>query len=84
MGLFFARAGKEKRYVQIEPEWNESDICHAVHDAPDRQGVVSRAHVGKSQTLENIPHGRAACRCHDLEEFVIGKARPRGNKMQQI
>ena len=77
-GNIFARASREKRYVQIEPEWNENDICHAVHDAPDRQAVVSRAHFGKSQTLENIPHGRVASRRHDLEEFVVGKTRPRG------
>ena len=45
---------------------------------PDRQVVVSRAHFGKSQTLENIPQGRVASRRHDLEEFVVGKTRPRG------
>ena len=74
-GDIFARAGKELRYVQIDPEWTENDICQAVHDAPHKQGAVPKKYFGRSQTLDNIPSGRVASRRHDLEEFVVGKMR---------
>ena len=67
------------RYVQIDPDWTESDICHAVHDAP-KQGTMPSEHFGRSQTLENIPSGRVASRLHDLEEFVVGKTRSTRNQ----
>ena len=74
-GNIFARAGKDQRYMQIDPDWCESDICHAVHDAPLKQGWVPREQFGRSQTLANIPSGRVASRLHDLEEYVVGKTR---------
>ena len=74
-GDIFARAGKELRYVQIDPDWTENDICQAVHDAPHKQGAVPKRHFGRSQTLDSIPSGRVASRRHDLEEFVVGKMR---------
>ena len=74
-GNIFARAGKDQIYVLIDPDWCESDICHAVHDAPLKQGSVPRAHFGRSQTLDNIPSGRVVSRRHDLEEYVIGTTR---------
>ena len=78
-GNIFARAGRDMRYVQIDPDWSESEICHAVHDAP-KQGIIPRDHFGRSQTLENIPSGRVASRLHDLEEFVVGKTRSTHNQ----
>ena len=74
-GNIFARAGREQRYIQIDPDWNENDICQAVHDASPKQRNVPTDQFGRSQTLENIPHGRVASRRHDLEEFVVGKGR---------
>ena len=78
-GNIFARAGRDMRYVQIDPDWSESEICHAVHDAP-KHGIIPRDHFGRSQTLENIPSGRVASRLHDLEEFVVGNTRSTRNQ----
>ena len=75
-GDIFARASKDLRYVQIDPDWTENEICHAVHDAPHRQGPVPSEHFGRSQTLVNLRQGHVASRRHDLEEFVVGKMRP--------
>ena len=58
-------AGTNMRHVQIDPDWTESDICHAIHDGP-KQGMVPNEHFGGSQTQENIPSGRVASRRHDL------------------
>ena len=74
-GNIFARAGRELRYVQIDPEWNENEICQAVHDAPHKQRYVTRDQFGRSQTLDSIPQGHVASKRHDLEEFVVGKSR---------
>ena len=67
------------RHVQIDPGRTESNICHAIHDAP-KQGMVPNEHFGRSLTLENIPSGRVAGRRHDLEEFVVGKTRSTHNQ----
>ena len=77
-GNIFARASKDQKFVQIDPDWGEADVCHAVHDAPLKHGTNSGDHLGRSQTLDNIPHGRVARRRHDLEEFVVGKTRTMG------
>ena len=74
-GIIFARADKDRKFVQIDPDWTENDVCHAVHDAPLKQGTVSREHFGRSQTLDSIPRGHVANRRYDLEEFVVGKTR---------
>ena len=79
-GNIFARASKDQKFVQIDPNWGEGDICHAVHDAPLKQGTNLGDRLGRSQTLNNIPHGHVANRRHDLEEFVVGKTRTVGRK----
>ena len=49
-GNIFARASRDQKFVLIEPDWNEGDICHAVHDAPQKHGADVGDHLGRSQS----------------------------------
>ena len=85
-GNIYARAGRDQRFVPIDPDWNENEICQAVHDAPHRHESIPREQFGRSQTLRNIPSGHVASRLHDLEEFVVDRPTRRrkpGSSSQQ-
>ena len=72
-GMIYARNSRDKKYSPIEPWLSETEILDVVQGAAGKGQVAQNRQTNllKSQTLENIPHGRVARQAADLSEFVV-------------
>ena len=73
-GMIYARNSRDKKYSLIEPWLSEAEIVEVVSGAQNK-GQVPRDNFHRSQTLENIPHGRVARQAADLSEYVVSSKR---------